>query len=39
MLRVELGVLLRDAGHDVVRAEETGHARADDSLILQRAVQ
>ena|SRR5665213_2001975 len=38
MLRVELASLLRDAGHDVVRAEETGHARADDALILQRAV-
>ena len=39
MLRVELASLLREAGHDLVRAEETGQARADDSLILQRAVQ
>ena len=39
MLRVELAVQLRDAGHDVVRAEETGQARADDALILRRAVQ
>jgi predicted nuclease of predicted toxin-antitoxin system len=39
MLRVELASLLRDAGHDVVRAKETGQARADDALILQRAVQ
>ena len=39
MLRVELAGLLRNAGHDAVRAEETGQARADDALILQRAVQ
>jgi hypothetical protein len=38
MLRAELAALLREAGHDVVRAEETGQARADDALILQRAV-
>jgi predicted nuclease of predicted toxin-antitoxin system len=39
MLRVELASLLREAGHEVVRAEETGQARADDALILRRAVQ
>jgi predicted nuclease of predicted toxin-antitoxin system len=39
MLRVELASLLREAGHDVVRASETGQARADDALILERAVQ
>jgi predicted nuclease of predicted toxin-antitoxin system len=39
MLRVELASLLRAAGHDVIRAEETGQARADDALILRRAVQ
>jgi predicted nuclease of predicted toxin-antitoxin system len=39
MLRVELASLLRDAGHDVVRASETGHARADDALVLERAGQ
>jgi predicted nuclease of predicted toxin-antitoxin system len=39
MLRVELASLLREAGHDVTRAEETGHARTDDARILQRAVQ
>jgi len=38
MLRVELASLLRDAGHDVVRASETGHARADDAQVLGRAV-
>jgi predicted nuclease of predicted toxin-antitoxin system len=39
MLRVELASLLRAAGHDVVRAEEAGQARADDAMILQNAVQ
>ncbi|HEX4645609.1 MAG TPA: DUF5615 family PIN-like protein [Verrucomicrobiae bacterium] len=39
MLRVELTSLLRDAGHDVVRASETGQSRADDALVLERAVQ
>jgi predicted nuclease of predicted toxin-antitoxin system len=39
MLRVELASLLHEAGHDVVRASETGQARADDALILERAVQ
>ena len=39
MLRVELALLLREAGHDVIRASETGQARADDSLVLARAVQ
>lgn len=39
MLRVELALLLRNAGYDVVRAAETGQDRADDALILQRAVQ
>ena len=37
MLRVELAELLRAAGHDVVRASETGQERADDGLILERA--
>ena len=39
MLRVELASLLRDAGHDAIRASERGQARADDALILERAVQ
>lgn len=34
MLRVELASRLRAAGHDVLRASETGQARADDALIL-----
>ena len=39
MLRVEPSSLLRDVGHDVLRASETGQARADDAMILERAVQ
>ena len=38
MLRAELAERLRSAGHDVVRASEIGQARADDALILERAV-
>jgi predicted nuclease of predicted toxin-antitoxin system len=38
MLRVELASLLEKAGHDVIRASETGLERADDALILERAV-
>jgi hypothetical protein len=34
MLRVELSSLLRDAGHDAVRASERGQARADEALVL-----
>lgn len=37
-LRFELTGLLRARGHDVVRAAEAGQARADDALILDRAV-
>ncbi len=37
-LRFELAELLRSHGHDVVRAAETGQARADDALVLERAV-
>lgn len=38
MLRAELADLLRSYGHDVIRATEVGQARADDRLILNRAV-
>ena len=38
MFRVELASILYDAGHDVIRASETGQERADDALILERAV-
>lgn len=37
-LRYELAGLLRSHGHDVVRAAEVGQARADDALILERAI-
>jgi predicted nuclease of predicted toxin-antitoxin system len=37
MLRVELAELLREDGHDVLRALETGQDRADDASILERA--
>jgi predicted nuclease of predicted toxin-antitoxin system len=39
MFRVDLAALLRNAGHDVVRTSETGQSRADDSPVLERAVQ
>ncbi len=38
MFRVELAVALRAAGHDVVRAEEAGLARAEDPDILAQAI-
>jgi predicted nuclease of predicted toxin-antitoxin system len=38
MLRVELATLLTANGHDVLRASEIGQDRADDALILERAV-
>jgi predicted nuclease of predicted toxin-antitoxin system len=39
MLRAELASALRETGNDVLRASETGQARADDAQILERAVQ
>lgn len=38
MLKVDLALRLRAAGHDVIRASEIDQARADDALILERAV-
>jgi predicted nuclease of predicted toxin-antitoxin system len=38
MVRVELAAILRERGHDILRAAEIGEARADDALILKRAV-
>jgi len=38
MFRVEVAEALRNEGYDVVRVSETGHARADDQQILQKAI-
>ncbi len=38
MLRAELAFRLQALGHEVMRASETGQARADDSDILARAI-
>ena len=38
MFRVELADILRNAGHDVLRAGEVGQSRADDSQILAQAI-
>lgn len=38
MFRIEVAKALRNEGYDVVRASETGHARADDQQILQKAI-
>lgn len=37
MLHADLAAVLREHGHDVVRASEVGQARADDAEILERA--
>ena len=38
MFGLEIARALRDQGHDVLRASETGQARADDRQILEKAV-
>lgn len=38
MLQLEVAQALRDEGHDVLRASETGQARSDDAEILQKAI-
>ncbi|MFZ5908154.1 MAG: DUF5615 family PIN-like protein [Nitrospirota bacterium] len=38
MFRAEVAEILRRQGHDVIRASETGQARADDQQILDRAI-
>ena len=38
MLRLDVAQVLRDEGHDVMRASEVGQARADDYEILQKAI-
>ncbi len=37
-LRAEVSQALKGEGHDVVRASETGQARADDAQILRMAI-
>lgn len=39
MLKVQVAELLKADGHDAVRVSELGLARADDSEILQRAIE
>jgi len=39
MLRLEVAQALRDDSHDVLRSAEIGQARADDSQILQKAIE
>jgi predicted nuclease of predicted toxin-antitoxin system len=38
MFRLDVAEVLRKEGHDVIRASETGQARADDSEILKKAI-
>jgi predicted nuclease of predicted toxin-antitoxin system len=38
MFGLDVAAALRREGHDVLRAAETGLARADDSLILEKAI-
>jgi hypothetical protein len=38
MFGLEIARALRGQGHDVLRASETGQARADDRQILEKAV-
>jgi predicted nuclease of predicted toxin-antitoxin system len=38
MFRLDVAQALCDQGYDVVRASETGQARADDQQILQKAI-
>jgi predicted nuclease of predicted toxin-antitoxin system len=39
MFGLDVAAALRREGHDVLRAAETGLARADDDLILEKAIQ
>jgi len=38
MLRLDVAQVLRNEGHDVMRAAEVGQARVDDYEILQKAI-
>ena len=39
MFRIELTDILRNGGHDVLRAEDVVQSRADDSAIMTRAIE
>jgi predicted nuclease of predicted toxin-antitoxin system len=38
MFQIDVAEALRNEGHDVVRASETGQSRADDQQILEKAI-
>jgi predicted nuclease of predicted toxin-antitoxin system len=38
MFKADVAQALREQGHDVMRASETGHERADDQQILNKAI-
>ena len=38
MFQIDVAEALRNEGRDVVRASETGHSRADDQQILEKAI-
>lgn len=38
MFQMDVAQALRKQGYDVLRASETGHARADDYQILEKAI-
>ena len=38
MIRRELSEILRHEGHDVIRASDIGHERAEDDIILKHAI-
>ena len=39
MFRTELADILRDEGHDIMRAGEIGQSRADDAEIMMRVIE
>lgn len=38
MFRLDVAEELRNQGYDVVRASQTGHARADDRQVLEKSI-
>jgi predicted nuclease of predicted toxin-antitoxin system len=38
MIRLDVALALRGAGHDVVRVSEVGQSRVDDEQILEKAI-